>query len=240
MPRRDEIDHYGIVESIEVENVKVLNERFHKELELVRHSFNLLAEAIIDIHNKLKRSEDPLLARDFAFILISAKLLQSSKALLNLSLNGYEYQANVLSRMMLEDFLLLKCFIKNEKSAEKWLKGNLNLKEAKCIVAEFFLDENFNWLYNKLCDYVHTNPPSFSSLTEASDKRIEVKISPTLPDSIEDQAAIVIVPLAFNCIFLQIIMETYEEKIESDIKNRISELTEQILFHFGKLFTFLA
>ena len=212
MLKRGEIDHYGIVESIEVENVKVLNERFHKELELFRHSFNLLAEAIIDIHNKLVRSEDPLLARDLAFILISAKLLLSSKALLNLSLNGYLYEANVLSRTMLEDFLRLQCFLKDKKSADKWLKGKLKLKKVRRIVPEFSLQGDFKLLYDTLCDYVHTNPHSLASLTEVSDEGMYVKISPTLPDSTEDQIAIVIVPVAFNFISLKIIMEAYEEK----------------------------
>jgi len=233
--RNGDADPYGIVESVEVENVKVLNERFSKELELFRRSFNLLVEAIIDIHNKLQCSEShPLLARNLAFTLISAKFILSSKALLNLSLNGYPYEANVLSRTMLEDLLRLHCFLKDEKSAEEWLTRNLNVKKAKCIAPELSLDEHFKWLYNWLSHYVHTNPPSLSSLTEVSNERIQVKISPILPHSTEDQAAIVIVPLAFNFIFLKIIMKACEEKIESDIKKRILQLTEQILFHFEK------
>jgi len=193
-----------------------------------------ITEAIINIHNKLVRSEEPISARDLAFILISAKLLLSTKALLNLSLNGYLYERNILSRAMLEDFLRLQCFLKDEKAAKEWLTGNLPVQTVKCIVPELSLDKDFKWLYDALCNYVHTNPSSLSSLTEFSEEGIGVKISPILPDSTEDQTAIIIVPVAFNFIFLKIITEAYEERIESDIKNRFSQLTDQMLLYFEK------
>jgi len=228
------MDHYGTVESVEIQNVRILNEKFSKELEFFRHSFNLLAETIIDLSNKLYHTENPHLLRDMVILMVSSKLLLSSKALLNLSLNGYEYEARVLIRTMLEDFLRCECFFNDEETAHKWLQGTLSIEEVKCIVPNLSLNENFKWIYKTLSDYVHTNPSSLGSLIKVSDKSVYVKISPNLPDSTEDQAAIVVPLIGFNIISLEILRNAYEEKIETAIKKRISQLTEQILPYLKK------
>lgn len=77
-------DYYGIVESIEIENVQFLTEKFSKELELFRYGFNLLAEIIFDVKHEISKSKESITPRDFAIIMISSKFLLSSKALLNL------------------------------------------------------------------------------------------------------------------------------------------------------------
>lgn len=77
-------DHYGIVESVEIENVQFLTKRFSKELEFFMDSFNLLAEIIFDIKHEISKSKGSVLSRDLAILMVSSKFLLSSKALLNL------------------------------------------------------------------------------------------------------------------------------------------------------------
>jgi uncharacterized protein YdhG (YjbR/CyaY superfamily) len=223
-----DVDYYGTVEPDEVENVRVLHEKFSKELEMFKRSFNVMVEGVLDAHNKFAFSPAPMSVKDFAIALVSAKFIRSSKAALNLLLNGYLYEAYILWRTMLEDILRLNCFLKDEKSASDWLKGKLKVRKTRRIAQELSLDENFRQLYSWLSDYVHTNPQSFGLIFEVENEKATLKISPTLPKSTKDQITIIIVPIAFNFIFLTFIKQAYGEKIEKNVRDKIEQLIIEI------------
>lgn len=227
----DDVDYYGTFESAEIENVKVLHEKFSKELEMFKRSFSVMTEAVLDVHNKLVLSQAPTPVKDFAITLVSAKFIRSSKAALNLLLDGYLYEANILWRAMLEDILLLNCFLKDEKSASDWLIGKLKVRKARRLIPELSSDENFKRTYSWLSDYVHTNPHSFGLITEFGDKEATLKISPTLTQWIGD---LIIFPMAFNFIFLIFIKHTYGEKIENNIRDKMEQLIVEISSLFKK------
>jgi hypothetical protein len=129
---------------------------------------------------------------------------------------------------MLEDILRLNCFLKDEKSASDWLKGKLKVRKTRRIAQELSLDENFRQLYSWLSDYVHTNPQSFGLIFEVENEKATLKISPTLPKSTKDQITIIIVPIAFNFIFLTFIKQAYGEKIEKNVRDKIEQLIIEI------------
>lgn len=239
MSRKRNVDHYGTVELVEIQNVKVFNEKFSKELELFRQGFNLLAETCIDIYNKLRHTKEPILVRDFVILMFSSKFLLSSKALLNLVLNGYEYEAKILMRSMLEQLLLCEGFLKEEGLVDKWLKGKLSISEVKCVVQEVSLDENFRWLYETLSDYVHTNPPGLGEQIKVLDEGegLSVKIAPVIPDSTEDQVDILHFPTCYIILYLIILKNAYEEKIDIETKERVSRFIEQMLTYFTRIYS---
>jgi hypothetical protein len=228
----DDVDYYGNFESVEIENVKVLHEKFSKELEMYKRSFSVMTEAVLDVHNKLALSQAPTPVKDFAITLVSAKFIRSSKAALNLLLNGYLYEANILWRAMLENILLLNCFLKDEKSASDWIKGKLKVGKVRRVVPELSSDDNFKRTYSWLSDYVHTNPPSFRSITEFGDKEVTLKIYPTLTQWIKD---FIIFPIAFNFIFLIFIKLTYGEKIEKNIRDKNGTVDSRDILTFKKV-----
>jgi len=214
----DDVDYYGNFESVEIENVKVLHEKFSKELEMYKRSFSVMTEAVLDVHNKLALSQAPTPVKDFAITLVSAKFIRSSKAALNLLLNGYLYEANILWRAMLENILLLNCFLK--------------VRKVRRLIQELSSDENFKRTYSWLSDYVHTNPPSFRSITEFGDKEVTLKIYPTLTQWIKD---FIIFPIAFNFIFLIFIKLTYGEKIEKNIRDKNGTVDSRDILTFKKV-----
>jgi len=223
------MDHYETVESVELNNVRIMHARFSKELELFRCNFNLLAETLRSIINKLK----VLKVRDFAVVIVSSKLLLSSKAILNLEMNGYDYEARVIMRTMLEDLLRIICFVRDEKMAQKWLKGKLQASEVKSFVHDLFFNENSKELYNELSDFVHTNPKGLGSLVDK--KEPGVRISPLLPDSYEEQMANIGLPTLYLILLLNVIKDAYNEKIEPPLMNKISKSIEHTLLHFKTL-----
>jgi hypothetical protein len=238
------VDYHGTVESKEVENVRVLRERFSKELEMFRRSFNGMVEAVLDVHSKLI-SEGPRPAkdvvRDLLIILISAKFIRSSKAAMNLLLNGYFYEVYMLWRTMLEDMERLYCFFKDEKSVIDWLEGKFMAEKALFIAPELF-DENSRRLYSLLSDHVHANVRSFGTLIKARDvealsKDVSAMVSkifyPTLPDPIESYGDI-ICSIALNLLFLSFIKRVYEKKMGNNIRDKIERLITEILYYVEK------
>ena len=119
MSSNTDVDQYKIVESTELNNVQIMHTRFPKELELFRYNFNILAETIISLVDKTKEKDNPHWKRDFVVLTISSKLLLSSKAVLNLETNGYDYDARIIMRTMLEDLLRIICFVRDEKNGSE-------------------------------------------------------------------------------------------------------------------------
>jgi len=224
--------HYETVESTELGNVQIIQKRFPKDLELFRQNFNVLAETISSIADKRKTPDNPHWKRDFVILTTSSKFLQSSKALLNLESNGYDYDARVIMRTMLEDLLRIVCLLRDETMVQKWLEGKLELSEVKCVVHDWFLNREVKRLYDILCDCVHTEPHGLGLLIGTSTEEVRVKLAPLLPDSVEEQAAMLTPPVMFNVILLMILKAAYEKEIEPCTANKISESVSHTLLYF--------
>ena len=82
-----------------------------------------------------------------------------------------------------------------------------------------------------LSDFVHTNPKGLGLLIDTSTENILVKIAPLLPESPEDQAAILVFPIVHNCILLILLKEVYSNKIEQYLMDKILEAIRHTLFY---------
>ena len=115
---------------------------------------------------------------------------------------------------------------------QKWLEGKLQVFEVKSFVRDWFFNEKFKKLYTLLSDFVHTNPKGLGLLIDTSTENILVKIAPLLPDSPEDQAAILVFPIVHNCILLMLLKEVYSDKIEQSLMDKILETIRHTSSHF--------
>lgn len=115
--------------------------------------------------------------------MLSARIVLTSKAYLDLILKGYYYDSEVIYRSLVESIdvmrLLVGCKDKEEanKYARKWLKDKL---DTKTIKQELNLSQNkqFSRLYGELCDYVHSNFKAVRTLVKPDFVQGSIDASP--------------------------------------------------------------
>ena len=100
--------------------------------------------------------------KDSVVLMLSARIVVTSKAYLDLVLKGYYYDSEVVFRSLVETLdimrLLVGCKDKQKANlfAGKWLKGKLNHQTVRQEL-NLTQGEEYSRLYSELCDYVHSN-----------------------------------------------------------------------------------
>ncbi len=121
--------------------------------------------------------------RDSVVLMISARIVLTSKAYLDLVLKGYYYDSEVIYRSLVESIGVMRLLVnckdteKANKYAKKWLKGKLELRTVK---EELNLTKNseFSRLYGGLSDYVHSNFEAVGTLIKCDYAQGSLDASP--------------------------------------------------------------
>jgi len=110
-----------------------------------------------------------------SILLIANHLLISSQAIRVLTLKGYYYEVEVLSRSYAEGIGLSIFLFENVEEAEKWYAGKkIDVTTIKLfnLIPKFFYSfeetNEMNVLYGELCNYVHHNLPALSDFLRLS------------------------------------------------------------------------
>jgi hypothetical protein len=236
------MEDYGIFESKEKESFRILHEKCSGELEMLKRSFDIMIRALLDVCSKLK-SEGPrpnvVLERQ-AMIWVSANYIRTSKAAMNLLLNGYPYECCVLLRTMLESINLLRLFSRSKKLVIDWLRGKIIKKALRNIhnIAPEPFDKELSQMYSVLSNYVHVGRCSLETPVKVTgrdleklrdmDEFISIILHPTTSwDDIEGRAMIISLILS-NLQFLLFITRMFEKKMERDIIDSIEGFSAEV------------
>jgi hypothetical protein len=237
------MEDYGIFESKEKESFRILHEKCSGELEILKRSFGIMIRALLDVYGKLK-SEGPrprnVVLKRLAMIWVSANYIRTSKAAMNLLLNGYPYECCVLLRTMLESINLLRLFFRSKKLVIDWLGGKIIKKALRNIhnIAPEPFDKEFSQMYSVLSNYVHVGRRSLETPVKVTgrdleklrdmDEFISIILHPTTSwDDIEGQAMIILLILS-NLHFLLFITRMFEKKMERDIVDSIEGFCAEV------------
>lgn len=174
------LNHFKIYSKIEEESAKVASEKFKGEFRLYERCFNSCME-ISDCISISTRSKPLGLESKTAVTLILTRIMQSMQAMKLLKTRGYNYDASILERSLVESMGLCAYISLNEKEAKRWLDGK-QLEVASISLFEYIPrllghDERSKTaralpkrLYGRLCDYVHTNIKGVLYLVDTGQK----------------------------------------------------------------------
>lgn len=171
--------------------------------------------------------------RDSAVIMLSSRIVISSKAYLDLVLKGYYYDSEVIFRSLVESIgimrLLVGCRDKQKANllAHKWIKGKLDHQTVKKEL-NLSPDNRYSRLYRDLCDYVHSNFDAVKTLSKPdfTDGSIE---SPPKSSFKPERALSLLYPHMEVVILL--LLENFRDMIEPSFRiqttNSFKRLTDE-------------
>lgn len=168
--RRERNRSYELLLKREEENIKLSRKHYGKELSIFVECFNLLVDTVHHISNILGK---PATYAQACIVANCGRILTSLGAYIDLLMKGYYYDAIVIERSLIENVYLIECFVKDEKSAEKWVKGELTFSKIKKEL-DLYSDEKFVKYYLSMCDFVHANMRAIFTLLVETHKTTQV------------------------------------------------------------------
>lgn len=175
------------IKSEELNCKKRTLEKFKKELnffnEFLRFYANQLLTTRISKNSHFSNQENTI-------FVLNARIIKSSLCANSLLKNGYYNESIVIQRSIYESINLCKFFIKNPKSAEKWVKQE---KFSPSTVAkDLKTSQTMKKIYDSFCEFTHPNFSSIIDLVTFEDRSL------THDDLIERETMIIHTCSVFN------------------------------------------
>lgn len=168
--------------------------------------------------------------KDSVVLMLSTRIVVTSKAYLDLVLKGYYYDSEVVFRSLVETLdvmrLLVDCKDKEKANlfAGKWLKGKLN---HQTIRQELNLTQGkgYSRLYSELCDYVHSNFDAVKTLIKPdfTDGSLDASPKPIFKPEFISNALFPHTEVAAS-----LLLENFQSVIEPDFKTQTVTILEKL------------
>lgn len=151
----------------EEENTRRTLRQFGKDLELYKHSFNLLCETFVHLHKLMEKDPRKIPTPKKVVLIIVNRIIQLISSIRVLNLKGYYYDVKVLERCLFESMGLCAYLGSNLEEVDNWMEGKVEMAKIKlvdCISSLLDIKERRGIpFYGKLSGYVHTDASSVVS-----------------------------------------------------------------------------
>jgi hypothetical protein len=161
--------------------------------------------------------------RDSVVLMISTRIVLSSKACLDLAMKGYYYDSEIIHRSLLENMCVLHLLVcckdteKANENAKKWLNGELKLHNVKKEL-KLLSNKEFSRGYRILSGFVHSDFKAVKTLIKFDFTQGSINVSPK-PIFMPEAARIMLYPHAEFTVLYHLIAN-FAEVIEPDFKSK--------------------
>jgi|WetSurMetagenome_2_1015567.scaffolds.fasta_scaffold109142_2 hypothetical protein len=248
--------HFSPVEEVskvEEENTEKSKVMFGDQISNYLQVYELLYNLNEHIGDQSKTKHIILDYRDSVVLMLSTRVVLSSKTCLDLCMKGYYYDSQIIHRSLVENIVTIMYFTccqdkdKANANAERWLNGklkfgmirqemNLNPEQANVL----------GYAYSTLSKYTHSNYPALNTLISKDYTQGSIDISPK-PIFKPEIACIALHPhIEFSTAYL--LIANFVELIEPNFKyatleklnslhdegEKLKEKSRALAKHYGK------
>ncbi len=223
-------------DEIETRNIQLSKELYKKYYNTYNKCFNLLVDVCVQIFDNL---EKPLNDNNASVAFNCARIIGSLRVYVDLMAKGYYYDANIIRRTLIENFYLIRSFVKNRKNIDRWMDNKLKFRDIKKELG-FKSDERFLGYYRELCNFVHSNVGAFRLYVDFSEKQksalgfdldSKIKIFFT-PRVISDSSIEVGFFPIIGFLTINWLAKMYWDSLKPDVRTYVSEALKKWEFEF--------
>jgi len=166
MPKLDKCHQkkswFDEIKEIEEKNRSKTINKFPRELESFKKSFELVVEAYNSICKAASKKRGPIKNNQHIVALfITNRYIHSAICAFELFLKGYYNDGVIISRSMLEITLLCKHLDKSPEAAEFWMRGEYDKIRVSKLIKDFCASpdskKNFWKVYSSISEIAHTS-----------------------------------------------------------------------------------
>jgi hypothetical protein len=222
----------------EGDNIRLTEKHYKKAIDFYIESVNLLHEVVLNILGSAKKQKRKSTNVESVICVNCARIISSSRVLLDLVMKGYYYDAYIIQRSLVENALLIECFTRDEKYAKKWVNGELKMSKVKEKLG-LYSSQEFVDMYATLSDFVHANAPAiipstFEKLEKKLTKKYNASIFFTPRFEKDSNTFILLFPFAQFYVIVTL-SKLYQGMVKRGIKTRIKNMWQKWDSQFKEL-----